>query len=238
MAGETVLTDRFEIGFNCLTGEKVDFEISESNPPHLLTAASTGAGKTATLETLARRIHGLKVVVFLTKPDEKWFRADVHLLDFFEKPVDRSQVEDIVRIWYREEGKGSSALPQSYRKAIYDFVKKKTMTLKTVQNHFRREKGLVAADIASALDEALSGYPSKTTSELSLEDGINVMDLSNQDVTSQSIYYIQSGHTWKNVEPAQELVPEDELAERLALGWVVRFALPSGKVVVERGPQQ
>src|SRR2546425_541988 len=54
-------------------------------------------------------------------------------------------------------------------------------------------------------------------------------------VTTQTIYYIAQGKTWKQVEPTQELVAKVELCARLELGWVVVFVI-DGMAVVERGP--
>lgn len=170
------------VGFECGTGNRI-----EISPAHLFISGVTQkAGKTTTLEALIHR-SGFTALSFVTKPDEKCFENGHQHLPFFSENIE----------WKTLEGLFQSLLggekTTSLRARIIKLCKNEK-TLSAVKNkideELKNEKVkhedhfiLIQAYIEDVFNQLQNV---KYTSELKLNDGINIMDLQNVGKELQS----------------------------------------------------
>ena len=170
------------VGFECGTGNRI-----EISPAHLFISGVTQkAGKTTTLEALIHR-SGFTALSFVTKPNEKCFENGHQHLPFFSENIE----------WKTLEGLFQSLLggekTTSLRARIIKLCKNEK-TLSAVKNkideELKNEKVkhedhfiLIQAYIEDVFNQLRNV---KYTSELKLNDGINIMDLQNVGKELQS----------------------------------------------------
>lgn len=175
------------LGYECGTGKEVNII-----PSHLVVAGLTQkSGKTTTLEALIRR-GNLKAISFITKPGEECFKKGIPHKPVFSSDIDWETLEGLFSLHRNESMKTlRSAIIDLFEGQDYQSLEKiKIKVNEKISTSKSREKDNLLLikeylkKLLKELDENKEGF----VSELKLDEGINIMDLSRLSDAFQ--YYI------------------------------------------------
>jgi hypothetical protein len=222
------MTEKLRIGFEVPSGAPADVRLH-----HLaLTGLTQRAGKTTALEGIVSRAPpGLSVLVLLTARGESVFARGRRLAPYFRPRVDWRFVEGLISAHLLEKAKFYRAdIINATRGArtLHDVSRAVKRRLKETKNPWAQK---VLTELETYLDEILPLLNQTTfASDVRLEPGLNVMDLSGmqpalqQLVVASTVDLVMERRNVLVVLPeAQDFIPEGRgTPAKLSLQDVVR----------------
>lgn len=168
--------ETIRIGFEVDTGDEVRIPIGHA----IWTGVSQNSGKTTGIETVSKR-SGKNTIAFITKIGEESFQNDNKIKPFYRERSDwefiRGLIESMEKIRIRgpEQAKIIQLTRQSGGNSLLEFKKK-------LDEKLLNTKSMTALDIYTNLHAYLEKiipkiYEMDYSKELSLSDGVNVIDL-------------------------------------------------------------
>jgi hypothetical protein len=207
--------DKILLGFTVGKGEPVYIKLH-----HLAIFGMTQlSGKTTTLEALISR-SGLRAIAFKTKRGESGFHSQSVIPPFYKTRSDWQYVEGLVGVALQEKVKYEPGMRSGIMKACQGAqdlkgIQRNAKTLsQTSRSEFMRS---VFERLVAYLDIVIPELERWTfTTEISLNDGINVMDLVEMRLETQQLViastiehaFTKLDHTIIIIPEAWEMIPE------------------------------
>jgi len=202
------LTEKILLGFEVPSGDPVYIA-----PQHLAIFGMTQlSGKTTTLEALITR-SGLKGIAFITKRGESGFIKFERIPPFYKERVDWRYVESLLNTALGEKVKYEPRM----RYAIMN-VSRGSKTLREVQQKAIQKRDKSKREWDKEVYDKLVAYLELVLPELErhtfatkveLQDGINVMDLSDMKLeTQQLIIGSTIGYIHEHYQDVVVIIPE------------------------------
>jgi len=202
------MPEKILLGFSVPKGEPIYVPLH-----HLAIFGMTQlSGKTTTLEALISR-SGLKAVAFKTKRGETGFHEYNNIPAYYKPRSDWQFVEGLVNVALGEKVKYEAGMRWAIMK-----VSKGTHDLPEVQSNVKKFKKEARGEFQKAVFEKLDAYLDIVIPELEhwsfsekldLNDGVNVMDLTNMKLETQQLVIASTiQYAFQNLSNIVVIIPE------------------------------
>lgn len=180
---------KIKIGYEVKTGKEISIA-----PSHLVvTGITQESGKTTTLESLIKRGKS-KAIIFKTKHGERGITQGTKIMPFFKEEFDWEYAVEILEASRKEKLKFERSWIIKYSKTANNLIEFKANLDQAIARDVSGEKKLreleksILISLQAYLEKILPELQySPLSSELDMNDGINIMDLERLKEETQSL---------------------------------------------------